>query len=104
VTAAASSSRDIVHDAGSVTAQLWKRGDEEPRVTFRCPWCDVVGVSRVYGHYEQKKTIWLLVACADIPCGRGALIKVPSRQGWDRLDTGEDGLLLDGRCVLPPTA
>ncbi|MGE5180980.1 MAG: hypothetical protein ACM31C_02915 [Acidobacteriota bacterium] len=86
-----------------MTAQLWKRGDEEPRVTFRCPWCDVVGVSGVYGHYEQRKAIWLLVACPDVPCGRGVLVRVPTRSGWAMLDTGADGLLLDDRCVMPVT-
>ncbi len=84
-----------------MTAQLWKRGDEEPTVTFRCPWCDVVGVSRVYGHYEQRKAIWLLVACPDVPCGRGVLVRVPTRSAWAMLDTGDDGLLLDDRCVMP---
>jgi hypothetical protein len=84
-----------------VTAQLWKRGSEEARVTFRCPWCAVVGVSPVYGRYEQRKAIWLLAGCPNIPCGRGVLIKVPSRSAWTQLDTGDDGLLLAPSCVFP---
>ena len=84
-----------------VTAQLWKHGDAEPRVTFRCPWCDVVGVSRVHGRYEQRRAIWLLAACADPPCGRGVLVRVPTKTAWAELDTGEDGLLLATTCVMP---
>ena len=89
-----------MHD-GAVTAQLWKREGEDARVTFRCPWCDVVGVSRVYGRHEQRKRIWLLAGCPNIPCGRGVLIEVPSRAAWSQLDTGDDGLLLSPRCVHP---
>jgi hypothetical protein len=100
VITAASASRDFVHDA-SVTAQLWKRDGEEPRLTFRCPWCDVVGVSPVYGRHEQRTTIWLLAGCPNVPCGRGVLIKVPSVAAWSQLDTGDDGLLLAPTCVFP---
>jgi hypothetical protein len=84
-----------------VTAQLWKRGGEEARVTFRCPWCEVVGVSPVYGRYEQRSAIWLLAGCPNVPCGRGVLIKVPSPSAWAQLDTGDDGLLLAPSCVFP---
>ena len=85
----------------SVTAALYKRDGEEPRVTFRCPWCAVVGVSPIHGRVESKKTIWLLAGCPNIPCGRGVLIRVPSRTTWTELDTGEDGLLLATSCVIP---
>jgi hypothetical protein len=98
---AAASSRAIVHDASAMSAQLWKRGGEEARVTFRCPWCDVVGVSAVLGRHEQRDTIWLLAGCPNIPCGRGVLIQVPSREPWVRLDTGDAGMLLAQTCVLP---
>jgi hypothetical protein len=85
-----------------MSAQLWKReGDDAARVTFRCPWCDVVGVSPVFGRYEQKRIIWLLAGCPNVPCGRGVLISVPSQEPWARLDTGEDGMLLGPACVLP---
>jgi hypothetical protein len=84
-----------------VTAALYKREGEDPRVTFRCPWCAVVGVSPIHGRHESKKTIWLLAGCPNIPCGRGVLIRVPTRASWSQLDTGEDGLLLASTCVLP---
>ena len=84
-----------------MTAQLWKREGEDPRITFRCPWCGVVGVSQIYGRHESRKAIWLLAGCPNIPCGRGVLIKVPSKSPWAKLDTGDDGMLLDARCVLP---
>ena len=84
-----------------MSAQLWKRGAEEPRITFRCPWCDVVGVSPVFGRYEQQRTIWLLAGCPNIPCARGVLIRVPSQSPWSQLDTGDAGLLLAPSCVLP---
>jgi hypothetical protein len=86
---------------GAVTAQLWKRSGEEPRVTFRCPWCEVVGVSTILGRHESRRTIWLLAGCPNIPCGRGVLIRVPSKATWAQLDTGDDGLLLASTCVLP---
>jgi hypothetical protein len=89
-----------VHHA-RVTAQLWKREGEDPRVTFCCPWCGVVGVSSVLGRHESKKTVWLLVGCPNIPCGRGVLIRVPTRAPWSKLDTGDDGMLLAATCVLP---
>ena len=85
----------------SVSAQLWKRDGEEPRLTFRCPWCAVVGVSPVLGRHEQRSTIWLLAGCPNIPCGRGVMIKVPSVSAWSQLDTGDDGLLLAPNCVYP---
>lgn len=84
-----------------MSAQLWKRDGEEGRLTFRCPWCEVVGVSPVLGHHEQRATIWLLAGCPNVPCGRGVLIKVPSTTAWSRLDTGDDGLLLAPSCVFP---
>lgn len=84
-----------------MTAQLWKRVGEEPRVTFRCPWCDVVGVSPIHGRHEQREMIWLLAGCPNIPCGRGVMIKVPSRAPWAQLDTGDDGLLIAPSCVFP---
>src|SRR3954469_11136042 len=88
-----------------MSAQLWKREGQEPRLTFRCPWCDVVGVSPVFGRYEHKKTIWLLAGCPNVPCGRGVLVSVPSAEPWSRLDTGDDGMLLSAACVLPrPTS
>jgi hypothetical protein len=90
-----------VHDGVLVTAQLWKRSEEEARITFRCPWCDVVGVSRVYGVYEQRRAIWVLAACPNVPCARGVMIRVPTRSSWALLDTGADGLLLASTCVLP---
>ena len=84
-----------------MTAQLWKRGDAAPRVTFRCPWCDVVGASRVLGVHEQRADAWLLVACAHFACGRGVLVRVPSGTPWSALETDDDGLLLSSSCVLP---
>jgi hypothetical protein len=100
VIATASTSRDFVHDA-SVSAQLWKRDGEEPRLTFRCPWCEVVGVSPVLGRHEQRSTIWLLAGCPNVPCGRGVLIRVPSASAWSQLDTGDEGMLLAPSCVYP---
>lgn len=86
-----------------MSAQLWKRDREgdDARVTFRCPWCDVVGVSRVHGRYEQRGTIWILAGCPNVPCSCGVLIRVPSPEPWTRLDTGDDGMLLAPACVLP---
>jgi len=98
VTVAAASSRDFVHDA-DVSAQLWKREGEEASVTFRCPWCEVVVASRVYGHYDHHAESWLLAGCPNVPCGRGVLIRVPAP--WAQLDTGDDGILLASSCVLP---
>lgn len=98
--ATAAACRDLVHD-DAVTAQLWKRAGEEPRVTFRCPWCAVVGASPVYGRYEHRGEIWLLAGCANVPCARGVLIRVPSVSPWAQLDTGDDGMLLAPSCVLP---
>lgn len=84
-----------------MSAQLWKREGEEPRVTFRCPWCDVVGASTLFGRYEQRNMIWLLAGCPNVPCRRGVLISVPSPEPWSRLDTGDEGMLLSAACVLP---
>ena len=84
-----------------MTAQLWKREGEEPRVTFRCPWCDVVGVSVIHGRHEQRKMIWLLLGCPNIPCGRGVMVKVPTRHSWSSLETDDDGLLIAPSCVYP---
>lgn len=98
MTPAAASSRDIVHDA-DVSAQLWKREGEEPRVTFCCPWCAVIGASPVYGHYDHRSESWVLAGCPNVPCGRGVLIRVPA--AWAQLDTGDDGILLSSSCVLP---
>ena len=84
-----------------MTAQLWKRAGEEPRVTFRCPWCDVVGVSQIYGRHEQRRVHWLLAGCPNIPCGRGVMIRVSARAPWAQLDTGDDGLMLAASCVFP---
>ena len=92
-----------MHD-DRVSAQLWKRAGEEPRVTFRCPWCEVVGVSPVYGRYEHRTTIWLLAGCPNVPCARGVLIKVPAAAAWSQLDTGDDGMLLSPSCVYPREA
>jgi hypothetical protein len=103
VIATACSRRDLVHH-GAMTAQLWKRSGEEPRVTFRCPWCDVVGVSPVLGRHEGRKTIWLLAGCPNIPCTRGVLIRVPTRARWSQLETDEDGLLIGPSCIFPHEA
>jgi hypothetical protein len=80
-----------------MTAQLWKRDPAEPRVTFRCPLCDVVGVSS----HEDRADVWLLAGCPHYACRRGVLIRVPSVAPWDSLDTGDDGMLLAATCVLP---
>jgi hypothetical protein len=90
--------------AAPMSAQLWKRVGDEARVTFRCPWCDVVGVSVVHGRYEQRGAIWLLAGCPNVPCARGVLIRVPTAEPWTRLDTGDDGMLLAPACVLPRDA
>ena len=100
VIAAAAGCGDLVHDV-AVTAQLWKRSGEEARVTFRCPWCAVVGASPIYGRYEHRKEIWLLAGCPNVPCGNAVLIRVPSHAPWAQLDTGDDGILLAPSCVLP---
>jgi len=84
-----------------MSAQWWKLAVEDPRVRFRCPWCDVGAVSPVFGRYEQKRTIWLLAGCPNVPCRRGVLISIPSKEPWARLETGDDGLLLSAACVLP---
>jgi hypothetical protein len=85
-----------------MTAQLWKRGpSSDARVTFRCPWCDVVGVSTIHGLHESRADVWLLAGCPHFACRRGVLIRVPSGTPWDHLDTGDDGLLLAASCVLP---
>lgn len=84
-----------------MSAQLWKRDGDDAQVTFRCPWCEVVGASSVHGRYEQRGTIWLLAGCPNVPCRRGVLIRVPSPEPWARLDTGDDGMLLSPACVLP---
>ncbi len=84
-----------------MTAQVWKRGSDEPSVTFRCPWCDVVGLSRVHGHHEDRRDVWLLVGCPNVPCRRGVLIRVPKGRPWSDLETGEDGMLLGAACVHP---
>jgi hypothetical protein len=91
-----------VHDAqGEMTAQVWKRGSAEPRVTFRCPWCDVVGASGVAGHHDQGTDVWLLVGCANFACRRGVMIRVPAASPWSRLETDDDGILLAAGCVHP---
>src|SRR5688500_10924590 len=109
--------------AAPMSAQLWKRVGDEARVTFRCPWCDVVGVSVVHGRYgqrgasglragcphgptarggsEQRGALWLLAGCPNVPRARGVLIRVPTAEPWTRLDTGDDGMLLAPACVLP---
>lgn len=87
-----------------MTAQLWKRGDAAPRLTFRCPWCDVVSASNVLGHHEQRADVWLLVACANFRCERGVLVRVPNGSPWATLETTDEGMLLSSSCVLPSAA
>ncbi len=70
-------------------------------MTFRCPWCDVVGASPVLGHHDDRRDVWLLVGCPNPGCRRGALVRVPAGSPWERLDTGDGGLLLADACVLP---
>ena len=59
------------------------------------------GLVLPYLSFAMPLTIWLLVGCPNIPCGRGVLICVPSVEPWARLDTGDDGMLLAATCVLP---
>ena len=100
--AAAVRARVVGHDVrGDMSAHVLKRRDAEPRVTFRCPWCDVVVASAVHGHLDQRADVWLLVGCARWTCGRGVLIRVPDAAPWAALETGDDGVLLGGGCVLP---
>jgi len=85
-----------------LTAQLWKaRGETGARLTFRCPWCDVVGTAPACGRHETRGAVWLLAGCPEPSCGRGVLIEVPSAEPWGEIDTGERGLLLARSCVHP---
>jgi hypothetical protein len=84
-----------------MTAQVWKRGSHEPSVTFRCPWCDVIGVSPIHGHTNDRRDVWLLVSCPYFACLRGVLIRVPHASPWSDLETTEDGILLSSDCILP---
>jgi hypothetical protein len=84
-----------------MTAHLYKRGAADARLTFRCPWCDIVCASAVLGVHEHRADAWLLVACAHFACGRGVLIRVPNATPWPSLQTSDDGLLLASSCVMP---
>jgi hypothetical protein len=86
-----------------VTLQVWKlRGERAARVTFRCPWCDVTGISEAHGNYRGAGAFWLLAACVDPSCARAVMIRVPSSApSWYDLDAGADGMLLNRRCMHP---
>lgn len=91
-----------------MTAQLWKTsGQTEARLTFRCPWCDVVGTAPVLASHRARDAYWLFAGCPEPSCERGVMVRLPrvSRWGaWLGVDTGDDGLLLDRRCVFPTAA
>ena len=88
-----------------MTAQLWKlRGDVHARLTFRCPWCDVVGTTPVLATHSTRDGHYLFAACPEPLCSRGVMVRVSRGAGageWDDVDTGERGLLLSRRCVYP---
>jgi hypothetical protein len=88
-----------------VTAQLWKLGDRgDARLTFECPWCEVVGSSPVLAVHEARDAYWLFAACPVPTCDRGVMVRVShaiAATDWRTLDTGQLGLLLDRTCVIP---
>ena len=86
-----------------MTLQVWKqRGEHTARITFRCPWCDVTGVSQSHGHYAGAGAYWLLASCVEPSCARAVMIRVVSSSPtWDELDVGGDGLLLNRRSIHP---
>ena len=84
-----------------MTAQVWKRGSAQPSVTFRCPWCDVVGASPVLGHHEDRRDVWLLLGCPNFGCRRGVMVRVPRGRPWSQLETPDEGILLGAARVHP---
>lgn len=88
-----------------MTAQLWKTaGQTDARVTFRCPWCDVVGTALVLATHQAHDAYWMFAGCPEPSCQSGVMIRLPRQKRggmWRELDTGPRGLLLDRRCVLP---
>lgn len=87
-----------------MTAQLWKRsGEPTARVTFRCPWCDVVGTAMTCGCHQAPAAAWLLIGCPEPTCQRGVMISVSTAAAgtWIELDTGDTGILLDRSRVYP---
>lgn len=88
-----------------MTAQLWKRGDRgEARLTFECPWCEVVGSAPVLAVHEARDAYWLFAACPVPSCDRGVMVRVShavAGAGWLAVDTGQAGLLLDRTCLIP---
>lgn len=88
-----------------MTAQLWKLGDRsDARLTFECPWCEVVGTSPVLAVHEARAAYWLFAACPVPSCDRGVMVRVShavAGPGWLAVDTGKAGLLLDRTCLIP---